>query len=113
MTNGTKALIVIIGLCLLALVIGSGAFDSHSSSSSYSPTSSDSPSVSPSVSPEPASEVSFGSSGDSDAVKRFKQGKREHADYCRGRARWAIEMGDFSSAQSWLNQAAADDRAAE
>ena len=109
MTNGTKALIAIIGLCLLALAIGSGAFDSHSSSSSYSPTSSDSPSVSP----ESASEVSFGSSGDSDAVKRFKQGKREHADYCRGRARWAIEMGDFSSAQSWLNQAAADDRAAE
>ena len=103
--TGTKALIAIIGLCLLILAIGSGAFSSHSSSSSYSPSNLGAPSA--------TSEVSFGSSGESDAVKKFKREKRDHANYCRRMARWAIEMGDLSSAQSWLNQAAADDRAAE
>ena len=35
-----------------------------------------------------------------------------HAAYCRDRADWAFRMNDLSSAQSWLNQAIADEWAA-
>jgi hypothetical protein len=97
MRNGTKVLLVIVGLCLLALAVGSGAFDSHSGSSGYTSGRSSSEGSSGEGS---SGEVSFGSSGDSDSVKRFKKAKRDHASYCRQRANWAIEMNDLSSAQS-------------
>ena len=54
-------------------------------------------------------DVSFGSS---DSDKGYKAKKIEHAKYCRWRAAQAIDLNDLSSAQSWLNQALADERAA-
>ena len=56
--------------------------------------------------------VSFGSSGTSKADSEYKAKKIEHANYCRWRAAQAIDLNDLSSAQSWLNQAVADERAA-
>ena len=107
MNKGIKLLLLAVGLSLFIAWMR-GAFDSPPSRSSHSSDLHE-------TAGEPddgSSEVSFGSSDVSKAEKERRASLIAHANYCRERALWAFRMDDPISAQSWLNQAAADERAA-
>jgi hypothetical protein len=105
MNRTLKLLLVSLALCLLIFWIG-GAWKKHPSQSDvHDFYGNDMPG-------EGLSDVSFGSSNMSKSEKERKDRLIEHAIYCREKALWAFKMNDLSSAQSWLNQAIADERAA-